>query len=458
MRLERPRHAARLTRHLLAQLVCLGSHTVTGLVGVCGEQHRDWSAHYRLYSKERADPERLFDVVRATLCARDEEPLVVALDDTRVRKTGPKIHGVKYTRDPMGPAFHVNFVRAQRFLQTSMAMRGEGGQARMVPVDWRHAPTPQRPGKKAGQDEQDAYKQACKQAAIAVVGAERIAHLRRWLDHNGAHGRHLRGVVDGSFINGSLLRNLPKNTTVVGRIRSDAKLHYLPDSQKAKGRRRAYGDPAPTPEALRIDESHPWQDVEVCYGGQLRTLRAKHLGPVRWRPAGQHLDLQLIVIAPIPYRQSPRGRRHYRQPSYLICTDPDAPLQDVIQHYIWRWDIEVNFRDEKTLLGLGDAQVRTKEAVENLTATTVAAYALLHLAADRCRRQGADIDHLPAPKWQSDKPRRATTMNLIQNLRHELWARSIYFSGFACANTKNTKSQKSLLPLETALFSASTYT
>lgn len=26
---------------------------------------------------------------------------------------------------------------------------------------------------------------------------------------------------------------------------------------------------------------------------------------------------------------------------------------------LWRWGIEVNFRDEKTLLGTGEAQVRT---------------------------------------------------------------------------------------------------
>jgi len=39
----------------------------------------------------------------------------------------------------------------------------------------------------------------------------------------------------------------------------------------------------------------------------------------------------------------------------LICTDPDLALEDLLQQYIWRWDIEVNHRDEKTILGVGQA-------------------------------------------------------------------------------------------------------
>jgi hypothetical protein len=30
---------------------------------------------------------------------------------------------------------------------------------------------------------------------------------------------------------------------------------------------------------------------------------------------------------------------------------------------LWRWEVEVNFRDEKTLLGFGQSQVRSDPAV-----------------------------------------------------------------------------------------------
>ena len=53
----------------------------------------------------------------------------------------------------------------------------------------------------------------------------------------------------------------------------------------------------------------------------------------------------------------------YRKPAYLICTDPDMPLEEVLQYYIWRWDIEVNHRDEKQIIGVGQAQVRSEKSV-----------------------------------------------------------------------------------------------
>jgi len=85
-----------------------------------------------MYSSERVDPEKLFAPVRQTLTGRllPDQPLVTALDDTRLRKSGRKTYGVKYTRDPLGPAFHINFIKAQRFLQLSMALPADNGMAR----------------------------------------------------------------------------------------------------------------------------------------------------------------------------------------------------------------------------------------------------------------------------------------------------------------------------------------
>ena len=162
----------------------------------------------------------------------------------------------------------------------------------------------------------------------------------------------------------------------------------------------------------------------------------------------------MLVIAPTPYRLSRNAKILYRQPAYLLCTDVNASLRDVVQHYLWRWDIEVNHRDEKTVLGVGEAQVRTPQAVQNVTACAVAAYALLLTAAAQCQKLHAKFDHLPAPKWRRKKSYRPTTANLIQNLRYELWARAIYFSDFVRTKHTNTKPKKCTFPLESALFYA----
>jgi hypothetical protein len=97
--------------------------------------------------------------------------------------------------------------------------------------------------------------------------------------------------------------------------------------------------------------------------------------------------------------------------SYLICTDPVLPVDRLLQAYLWRWEIEVNFRDEKTLLGIGEAQVRNPNSVESVPSLIVATYALLLLAGTAV----ADISKLfPRPRWQqAEPPRRSTTQQLI---------------------------------------------
>lgn len=426
-------------------------------MSTCGHQFQDWTADYRLYGRDRAVPERLFEPVRQWLCDSQQGPVVVAMDDTCLRKTGRKVHGVKYTRDPMGPPFRVNLMRAQRFVQTSMACGGRDGQARMIPVDWVHAPVPAKPGPDADAEALERHRAEIGQSRVSAVGARRIGHLRGWLDGHGARERTLWAVVDGSYTNGTVLRALPENTTLVGRIRADAKLHHLPARQSGRGRRLAYGEQAPTPRQLRQDETVPWQRVEVFFGGKPREVRVKQLTPVRWRTAGERHTLQLLVIAPTPYRLCRNGKLLYRQPAYLVCTDPEAPPAQIVQHYLWRWDIEVNHRDEKTILGVGDAQVRIPQAVQNVTGCAVAAYAMLLAAAAQCGNANLDCEHLPAPKWRRAKPCRPTTMNLVQNLRQELWGRSIHFSGFAVKNGNNNKPQKCLSSPYSALFYASRY-
>lgn len=170
--------------------------------------------------------------------------------------------------------------------------------------------------------------------------------------------------------------------------------------------------------------------------------------------------LRLIVIAPLGYRLRKGGKLLYRKPVHLICTDPNIPIEKVLQAYIWRWDVEVNFRDEKTLLGVGQAQVRHETSVESVPALGVAAYSTMLLAAVRAYGPAGMPETLPPPSWRRrEKPRRATTMNLIQQLRYELWShgmRATNFSGFTSHDSATQKPEKSLLPLESALFYAQT--
>lgn len=450
----------RMRRHMPAQLVCLGRHTLTAVKATAGEPFSDWSSDYRLYSRERFDPQAVFDVVRRRIeqTVNAQQPLIVAMDDSLLRKRGRKIHGVGYRRDPLGPPFQTNLVLGQRVLQLSAALTGPTPSSmRMIPIDFVHVPTPAKPSRKADSAQWAAYRQAQDRSRISRHGLQRIIGLRDRLDKDGADQRRLLVVVDGRFTNRNVMRSLPPRTVFIGRIRGDAVLYHLPEPPAgAPGRRRIYGPQALTPEQLRQSQDHPWQEVPTWACGRTHAFRVKRLRPLRWRATSDQVDVQIIAIAPLGYRLSKQGRVLYRQPAYLVCTDPDLPLQEVLQAYLWRWDIEVNFRDEKTLLGVGQAQVRVPASTQTVPALTVAAYSLLLLAAQAAFPASSGC--LPPPKWRKRRAdQRPSLSDLVSLLRHDLWADAIRlprFSHFTSTPSQTMKSEKLPPSLPGALFYA----
>lgn len=411
-----------------------------------------------MFSKSRVSTENLFDGVRRSIAQQLSEraPLCLALDDSLFRKTGAKTHGVAWRRDPLGPKFQVNFVRAQRFLQFSAAVPSpEHAQAiRMVPVDFLHCPTPPKPARQAPPEQLASYRQQCRQTNLGTLAIERLKTMHASLppDSNG-QPREVRLLVDGHYTNRTVLRALPPATTLIGRLRKDAKLCYpaalRPDAKL--GRRAVYGASAPTPEQLRADEAVAWETVPVFAAGVQHQCRVKTLTGLLWRTSGAQRPLKLVVIAPLHYRLRAGSKLLYRQPAFLLCTDPDLDTQQIVQNYVWRWDIEVNFHEEKSLLGIGQAQVRTPASTQHVPALLIAAYAMLLLASIRSRSQAQPPALLPRPKWCArSQPLRISTQRIVHQLQAEVWGRGLglpprSFSGFPSPRHLNQKPQK-LLP------------
>lgn len=449
---------ARARRHVLSQLVSFGRHTISGLLRTQARHQQDWSADYRFYSQNRVDPQTLFQTVRQQIEGRLEPgaPLVVAMDDSLLRKTGRKIHGVRYNRDPMSPPFAVNFVRGLRVLQISAAVPQGEGAARLVPIDFEHAVLPAKPPRQASAEQLALYRKERAQRNLNCIGAERLRSLRQQMDQGSAVSRHLVVNVDGRFTNSTVLKAIPQRTTLIGRVRKDAQLYYLPVQQPERGRKRKYGAVAPTPEELLHDESIPWQKVRAYACGKSHDFEIKRLGPLLARmDRGAHV-VQLVVIKPLKYRLSQGARPCYRQPAFLLCTDAQLALEELLQSYLWRWDIEVNFRDEKTILGVGQAQVRTEASNRNAPALAVCAYALLLMASLNTYGPKGGPDRLQRPKWYRRRPeQRATTNELINQLRYELWSPALsvqHFRDFSTLGPADEKFQKSDVPLGPAAF------
>ena len=445
-------------------LLCLRTHLTSNAICATGRQFLDWSADYRLFSRSLWDPHALFDPIfdhLAALLPSEQAPVIAALDDTLCKKTGRHIPGATYARDPLSPPFHVNLCRGLRFVQASVLLRASQflGPARALPVRFEPAPPAVKPksrncahqhtrknqknqlktanktGAPAGKQkaailssEEKEYRLQKKLRALTQVGVRVLQSLRDALDARpDTRQRQLLVSGDGSYTNRTVLRQLPERTTFIGRIRKDAKL-FLPlpslTAIRSGGRPRRYGPPAPTPEQVLHDDALPVTKVRCFAAGAVRQIPVKVVRIVYWRKAGPDLPLLLLVIKPLGYRLRKGSKLLYRQPAFLICTDPQLDLTILLQAYVDRWEIECNHRDEKSLIGTAQGQVWNPLAVVRLPQFQVAIYSLLLLASILAYGFQRTAVYLPLPLWRR-KSIRPSVLDLLNLLRDQIFARGM---------------------------------
>ena len=138
---------------------------------------------------------------------------------------------------------------------------------------------------------------------------------------------------------------------------------------------------------------------------------------VLWQSVTKLLPLRWIIIAPIPYEHG--GGKNYREPGYLLTTDLITPIEELIQIYLDRLQIEYNFRDEKSVIGVGEAQVRNEKSVTKEPAFSVAVYSALLMASILSYGDTYSADRDLLPKWRKE-PKRPSCRMLMKELFNEL--------------------------------------
>ena len=95
-----------------------------------------------------------------------------------------------------------------------------------------------------------------------------------------------------------------------------------------------------------------------------------------------------------------------------------------MQAYFDRWQIEINHRDEKSILGVGQAQVWADLSVPRLPAFMVATYSLMLLSVLETYGPTRTNDYEPLPKWRHSA-RRASCQDAITLLRKQIEAKPL---------------------------------
>jgi hypothetical protein len=411
----------RAVRPAVGALLVVGSATLTRILAGLGRDQQDGSAEYKLHARTKWNEQDLFDALLPSALAYCPGSFVpIALDDTRLRKTGKRIPTAFGQRDPLSPPFRVNLQWGLRFLQASLLLplhRKYNVNARAVPVRFVAAPSLKKPGAKATAQEQARFREHRKPYNLSQQSVSLLIGLRGSLDQAGASHKRLLVAGDGSFCHRALFRTPLERVDRLCRSRADVRLCR----PAAAGSRRTDDEEKFTPEQVRQNESIAWQSTKLWHGGKRRKLRYKEVNLVLWQNGAGRRPLRLLVVAPVPYRRTPRSRLSYRRAAYLLTTDRSTPAIQLLQVYLDRWEIEVNHREEKTTLGVGQAQVWSRKSVARQPALVVAAYSALLLASWEAYGATRNEAYRLLPKWrrQGQRPSCLDLVTLLRQQWHE---------------------------------------
>lgn len=388
--------------------------TIANVSLFLGNIKKGYEANCAVFSRRKWEAVKLFDHLLKPALSLSEGPYVcVAADDTHIKKSGKKIKGAGWKRDPLSPAFHLNFLWGLRFLQFSL-LTNPSPFARAIPIDFIEAPSIKKPGKRAPAWFFERYKQAKKEFNLSSLFVQNIKKLRLRLDQ-AAERRPLLMVVDASFCNRVCMRNQEDRTEILARCRKNTRLCFR---YVGTNKRRKYAQDKFSPEQVRLNPYYEWKGTAAFYGGKKRLLFYKEVNNVLWQGGSGLRPLRLFVLAPTSYRKTKRGRLYYRQPAFLLCTDLSTDASFLIQAYLNRWQIEVNHREEKSILGIGQAQVWSFKSIDRQPAFHVAVYSSL-LLSSALTYQDKPLYFEDNPKWRKP-PKRLTFRAMLGIMRSEI--------------------------------------
>ena len=309
-----------------------------------------------------------------------------ALDDTKLRKVGRKIKGASWHRDPLSPPFHMNLDLRVALPASVVVVRSLSGRrlsARGIPVRFQEAPPIKKPGKRAAPEQFEQYKKLKKEKNLSTQALDVVRDLRESLDQRGGADRWLLMVGDGSFANRTMFKAELDRTDLLARCRKDARLCFRCSRRRSPQICRAalYSRPgAHTGRSLDARAGLPRRQAahgEIQRGERcvVETRSGDQTAADRDRAGA------LQVVQELALELSGAG---------LLSDDrPATSAKLLVQACFDRWQIEVNHRDEKDILGVGQAQVRSALSIPRHPALAVASYSMLLLAALKSLGLGA---------------------------------------------------------------------
>ena len=269
--------------------------------------------------------------------------IVIAVDETLVRRRGKKIVWKSYFRDAVrSTAGHVVTTMGIRWLCFCV----------LVEVPWSSRPwalpfmtVPILSEKRCAQLRKR-YHSPLEWTAF-IMG-----RIRRWFPD-----REIRLTADGGFASIELvsrMQKIDKPVPMVCRGRIDMVLHAHAPVKKPKGQRgfiAKKGARQPKLKDRLVDPTTEWTRIVMsCYGGLKETVDV-FSGVSLWYTPGQDpVMLRWLLVKPLSKGEPGYGSD--LKPAVYISSDPDLSTEEILALAVGRWNIEVTFEEMRAHMGL----------------------------------------------------------------------------------------------------------
>jgi hypothetical protein len=405
---------------LVAGWLFARKRTVTGMIqaaGALGRKHH--SAFHRVFAAARWSLDEfgllVFGIARHLL--GPGQTIFLALDDTLARKRGLKVFGVGMHHDPLLSSRSkaiVNWGHSWVVLGVLVQLPLLKGRWFCLPILFR------------------LYRS--KQTIAASGGTYRsrpeLAVQMLQLVCKAFPKQHLHVLADSAYSGKSVVKHLPENCDLTGRMHMQAALYEIldPQTRAGRGRPRKRGQRRPCPEKML--EGNGTQIELNVYG---RHEKAK-VGTCRalWYATAGSRPLRVVAVEPLT-----GGRK--RQAFYSTCADASA--LDVLGWCARRWSLEVAFHDAKGYLGFEEPQGWTRRAVLRTAPTAMLLYSLIVLWFSRAGHRHLSLPDRP---WYRHKSQ-PSFADMLTTLRRECLRETFLQS--PAWDERSTKMLRSLIEL-----------
>ena len=351
---------------VLGAILSPEKRTVTAALRIMGlSEEKQFGKFHRVLSRavwSSLALSRILFGLLVTLLLSADSPLPLVIDETLERRQGAQIRAKGVFRDAVRST--------KEHVVTSFGLRWIS-MALLVKLPWAERPwalpflTVLAPSERANEKLQRRHK------TVVKWTRQMIAQVRHWWPH-----RRLVLIGDGAYAAVNLAlwcSGMPNPVVLVTRLRLDAALYAppgIPDPHR-RGPKPKKGARLPSLVTQVADTSAVWAPHTLTwYRGEPRTVLLQTGTALWYTPRAAPAPIRWVVV------RCPQSS--FKDQAFL-CTDLEATPAQIVQWFVWRWNIEVTFEDVREHLGVETQRQWSDQAIARTTPTLLGLYALITL-------------------------------------------------------------------------------